>query len=109
LKGTNAAHSHFAHLCLSGLDNDVRLAIPAVLGSQRIIEVVQQCLDVAGYTVSRSHWQEGKAQRIADKWPEYVLGPEDPLAFLMPEMPCSFFGAAPYPNNERSRDWRSLS
>jgi hypothetical protein len=43
--------------------------------------------------VSRSHWREGAAKRTADEWPEYVLGPDDPLEFLTPEMRCSFFGA----------------
>jgi hypothetical protein len=30
---------------------------------------------------------------LADEWPEYVLGPSNPLTFLDPEMKCSFFGA----------------
>ncbi|RTL75880.1 MAG: hypothetical protein EKK35_21875 [Bradyrhizobiaceae bacterium] len=93
LKGTKAVHHHCAHVCLSGLDNHISLTIPAVLGGQRIIPIVQRCLDVAGYEVSGSHWQQGRAQRIADEWPEYVLGPGDPLEFLTPGMPCSFFGA----------------
>jgi hypothetical protein len=88
-----AVHGHMAHVCLSGLDNHVRLTIPAVLTSRQIIEIVQRCLDVAGWTVSRSHWREGAAKRTADEWPEYMLGPDDPLEFLTPEMRCSFFGA----------------
>ncbi|WP_142251795.1 hypothetical protein [Bradyrhizobium sp. UNPF46] len=93
LKNTRAIHRHCAHVCLSGLDNHIRLTIPAVLGSQQVIPVVQRCLDVARNGVTRSHCQRGKAQRIANEWPEYVLGPEDPLGFLNPGMPCSFFGA----------------
>lgn len=67
--------------------------IPAVLGSERVIPIVERCLEVAGYEATRSHWQQDKAKRIADEWPEYVLGPEDPLEFLKPGMPCSFFAA----------------
>jgi hypothetical protein len=93
LKRTNAIHHHLVYFSLSGQDNHVRLTVPAVLGSQRIIQLVQRCLDVAGYEVSRSNRREGQAQQIADEWPEYVLGPDDPLEFLTPEMRCSFFGA----------------
>jgi hypothetical protein len=93
LKGADAIHRHVAHICLGGLDNHVRLTIPAVLSSGRIIEIVQRCLDVARWTVTRSHWREGAAERIADEWPEYVLGPNDPLGFLTPDMRCSVFRA----------------
>ncbi len=30
-------------------------------------------------------------QKLSEKWPEYVLGPKNPLTFLGPDMPCSFF------------------
>jgi hypothetical protein len=29
---------------------------------------------------------------FAMQWPEYVLGPSNPLTFLDPDMPCDFFG-----------------
>jgi len=41
-------------------------------------------------TVDKGDQQE-KVQRLADRWPEYVLGPKNPLCFLSPDMPCSFF------------------
>jgi hypothetical protein len=93
LQGTKRIHHHLTHLMLNGIENHVRLTVPAVLGKQHIIEIIQVCLDVGGYTVGRSHHREGQAQRLADQWPEYVLGPDNPLTFLDPGMDCSFFGA----------------
>ncbi|MBZ9705356.1 hypothetical protein LB543_01255 [Mesorhizobium sp. ESP7-2] len=29
---------------------------------------------------------------LALQWPEYFLGPSNPLAFLGADMPCKFFG-----------------
>ncbi|SDR60991.1 hypothetical protein SAMN05519103_07243 [Rhizobiales bacterium GAS113] len=93
LEGTKLLHHEFAHICLDRLDNHVRLTIPAVLGRQRVIELIERCLEVGGHTVGRGGYREGQAQRLADQWPEYVLGPDNPLVFLAPGMECSFFGA----------------
>lgn len=92
LEGINAIHHHFVHVCLGSVDDHIRLTIPAVLGSHQIINAVERCIDVATNVVSRSHWRKDAAQQIADEWPEYVLGPENPLDFLAPGMKCSFFG-----------------
>jgi hypothetical protein len=93
LSGTKGVHNDLTHLCLSNMDNHVRLTLPCVLGKDRVIEIIEACLETGGYTVSRGHYRQGQAQRIADQWPEYVLGPDNPLTFLTPDMECSFFGA----------------
>jgi hypothetical protein len=87
-------HNHVAHLCLSSFEETFRLTVPAVLGSARVIELIDAFLEIARYNVRRSASViEGQADSIAAEWPEYVLGPSDPLTFLDPEMKCAFFGA----------------
>lgn len=93
LGDTQRVHAHLVHILLDSFENSLRLTIPAVLGSAKVIEVVEQVLKVAQYTVARHRNPTSRtADEIAAQWPEYVIGPQNPLAFLDPEMPCSFFG-----------------
>jgi hypothetical protein len=94
LKSTSRVHEHCVHICLDNLFGSFRVTLPAVLGADRVIEIVERFLEVSTSCLSYSHrgqGPEGAAQSLADTWPEYVLGPENPLTFLAPEMPCSFF------------------
>ena len=92
LKITSDLHKHLIHICLGGrLAKDIRITIPAFLGSQKLIEIIQKIADASLYSLdSSSSWESD--ERLADQWPEYVLGPENPLSFLTRDMPCSFFG-----------------
>ncbi|HWG41593.1 MAG TPA: hypothetical protein VN688_02325, partial [Gemmataceae bacterium] len=91
LQSTSGLHKHFVHLCLDNLFQSVRLTLPAVLGAERVIAIVEKVIDTSGYCIS-SGVRPQSAQLLADSWPEYMLGPENPLTFLDPEMECSFFG-----------------
>ena len=35
--------------------------------------------------------EDERVEALANQQPEYVLGPANPLTFLWPDMPCSFF------------------
>jgi hypothetical protein len=91
---SKAIHQHLAHLTLDSFAHSVRLTMPAMLGAEHIIKIVNRALEVAGYTVQRSARdpEDRSVQLLADEWPEYVLGPDNPLTFLSPEMKCTFFG-----------------
>lgn len=92
LEATRPLHSHFAHICLGHMEDTVRLTVPTVLGSRKIIEVLEQFLESARYCVSRSRNPIASApDKLADEWPEHVIGPRNPLTFLGPGMKCSFF------------------
>jgi len=93
LQNTKSLHSDLVHLCLDSGCGSVRFTIPALLGSQRVIEVVERCLDVARYAVGPIPHVDRPVQPLADEWPEYVLGPNNPLTFLSPGMKCTFFAA----------------
>ena len=71
-----------------------------------IIEIIKSLIDVAQYAVRPGrgdpvHFKKlsesinpklNVIDALAEQWPEYVLGPSNPLTFLGPDMPCSFFG-----------------
>lgn len=95
LESTKAIHPHLVHLMLNSSARSVRLTLPALLGADRIIKIVDRALEVAGYTVQRMPARDPadrSVQLLADEWPEFVLGPDNPLTFLSPEMKCRFFG-----------------
>jgi hypothetical protein len=94
LESTRHFHPHLAHICLDSSENMVRLTIPTLLGSAKVIEIVDRALEVAGYVVDRSRNPIApNADDLADQWPEFVLGPKNPLTFLTPRMKCTFFNA----------------
>ena len=91
LERSRGLHGHVAHLCLGSSGEDIRLTIPSILGQAKTIELLEAFLEFAQHNVRRSPILED-ADAIAAEWPEYVLGPRDPLSFLAPDMKCGFFG-----------------
>ena len=104
LDRTKYLHRHVCHICLDSHASTLRVTIPAVLGVKRVTEVLESLVDFAHYSLRpvdpppemkdilssvgvRREW----ADTVAEQYPEYVLGPSNPLTFLCPEMPCSFF------------------
>lgn len=82
------------HICLDRYSNSVRVTIPAVLGSEKVCEIIDSLIIFTKSQVSihrRVSSDDQAVQRLSEKWPEYVLGPDNPLTFLGPDMPCSFF------------------
>ncbi len=95
LESTSRLHEHIVHICLDSMAQSIRVTIPAVLGAERVIQIVNRLHEASLYCLASglSEPRSDAVQRLADSWPEYVLGPENPLTFLAPDMPCSFFGA----------------
>lgn len=62
-----------------------------LIGMQKSIEKFRAAaLNALGH--SHVPFLENGVQEFADTWPEYVVGPKSPLAFLRLDMPCRFFG-----------------
>ncbi|MBR9874359.1 MAG: hypothetical protein GYB23_08840 [Vibrionaceae bacterium] len=82
------------HICLDTFSSTVRVTIPAILGSGKVCEIVNDLISFTenSMTVHRSiNSDDQTIQRLSEKWPDYVVGPKNPLTFLGPDMPCSFF------------------
>ena len=105
LESTQHLHPSVCHISLDNLFNSVRVTVPAVLGEKSVIDIVGGLVRGANNAVrpARSRTFEeavgdpGK-KTVADifvgRYPEYVLGPSNPLTFLSPDQPCSFFGVS---------------
>lgn len=94
LDSTRHLHSHVAHLMLDSVAGSVRLTLPSVLGAPKIVEILAGFYERAKSAAGRSINPLARdVDAFAAEWPEYVLGPNDPLSFLDPDMPCTFFGA----------------
>ncbi|MEH6776034.1 MAG: hypothetical protein V7668_19075, partial [Cereibacter changlensis] len=92
LEGTQSRHKKLVHLCLECDGASVRLTVPAVLGATAVIELVQYFYDAAVNALRRGHAGDAAVTNaLANAWPEYVIGSKNPLTFLDPGMPCTFF------------------
>ena len=99
---TEHLHSSLCHICLDSLARDLRFTIPAVLGAKTIVEILERLVHAAeislrparprGYEVAVGNLSgETWVDTFVAKYPEYILGPSNPLTFLAPDCPCSFF------------------
>ena len=91
---TNSLHSEIIHILLDTFSTSIRVTLPAVLGSIRVIEIIDKLIHATENTMTISKMinaDDLSVQKLSEEWPEYVLGPKNPLTFLSPDMPCSFF------------------
>jgi len=95
LENTHRLHKHVAHICLEDRADGIRVTIPAVLGEQLVIEILDHMIDMAQSSARPGEWPnyKGTIKNVADEWPEYVLEPRHPLTLLTRDMPCSIFEA----------------
>ena len=109
LVSTKFLHPTICHICLDYSPCSVRVTLPAVLGKTTLLEIIEWLIQAAqatlrpgrepkyfrsdaNQTASSIDPQVSLVDDLAGKWPEYVLGPSNPMTFLYPDMPCSFFG-----------------
>lgn len=93
LQATRALHPRAVHICLDATGHTFRVTLPACLGTDQLKQIIAAFHETAMNTLVHGvdARPESATQALADTYPEYVLGPENPLTFLGPDMPCSFF------------------
>ena len=104
LKNTKSLHNKLCHICLTNSSDIIRVTIPTILGESSILTLLKKLVHASEYALrpgrrlpsfkQLSEFTEESTHAMdtfAQQWPEYVLGPSNPLTFLDPEMPCSFF------------------
>lgn len=82
------------HISLDALSSSIRITIPAVIGSDEVCKVIDGLLYAVENSITSSSIRnpdKDEVQEISNEWPEYVLGPLNPLTYLCSDMPCSFF------------------
>lgn len=96
LEVTKKIHPHLIYICLDTFSQSVGVTFPAVLGAAKVIDSVRYLYQSAQSSMRpKRHTTEHDdyVQNLSEKWPEFVLGPENPLTFLGPDMACPFFAA----------------
>lgn len=94
LERTVSIHSEVLHFCLDAFSNSIRVTIPAKIGNEKVIEIIDVLIEEVEYSMTQSGFVNTDnlfVQALSEEWPEYVLGPKNPLTFLDPSMTCSFF------------------
>jgi hypothetical protein len=94
LSRTKHLHQRCVHIILDAQFTVLRLTLPSITRTEDIIDTISEFREqvLRGMTgLPRQH--DDRVEKLAAKWPEYILPPSNPLAFLCPDMPCSFFGA----------------
>ena len=105
VSSTQPVHDRICHILLDDLESTARVTVPAILGPPDVIQIVdvlvraarnslasgRQLTDAEDGPGSLQH-QANLVENVVSEWPEYILGPSNPLAFLYPDNPCSFFG-----------------
>jgi hypothetical protein len=107
LQSTKRLHPRLCHICLNSNQDLLKVTMAAVAGIGIVLPTLKSIAAAARNNLRRKPSLTGisftdiseytKANTkvvdaIAVKWPEYVLGPSNPLTFLSPDMPCEFFG-----------------
>lgn len=82
------------HIFLDTFSSTVRVTIPAIIGGENVCKIIDGLINIteSSMTALRSiNSDDETVQKLSEEWPEYVIGPKNPLTFLESDMPCSFF------------------
>jgi hypothetical protein len=94
LQSTRALHQQCVYVHVA--DNSIEITLPRLAQPNETIELIEAFYDVARHCAVRWGGEPSLPltfyEGLAARYPENVLGPENPLSFLSPDMPCSWFG-----------------
>lgn len=94
LETSRRLQPHLGHVMLGHGSDSIRLTLPAVLGVDRVIALLRDFHGLAMNAVRHGpNPIASDPDALASQWPECILGPMDPLSYLAPDMPCTFFAA----------------
>lgn len=94
LTATNKFKADVIHICLDAFSDTFRVTIPAVIGADAVCGIVDSLINITENSITVHHAINSDVdtvQKLSEEWPDYVIGPENPLTYLGPDMPCSFF------------------
>lgn len=94
LKELDEFKDKLIHVCMDSLSKEIRVTIPAVIGTDEVCNLIDRMIEIVVDSLTLCHSTDdarGKVQQISEEWPEHVLGPDNPLTYLGPDMPCDFF------------------
>lgn len=94
LSGIRKFKRELIHVCLDALSDSIRVTIPAVIGVDSVCNIIDGLINAVDNSITLSTLRDkdkNAVHKLSNEWPEYVLGPQNPLTYLCHDMPCSFF------------------
>ena len=106
LAATANIHASLLHVHIDNLHDTLTVTIPSILPTNSIVTILERFFDVCQNEISAravnspepgddpKRWYDqltNPTTALAAEWPHYVLPPVNPLTFLDPTNPCSFF------------------
>ena len=91
LSRTKSFHDRCIHIILDSYSQSLRLTFSSLQLPKDIIEAVEIFRDRVCLGIRPARDDTSIANQIAARWPEYVIGPSNPLCYLCPDMPGRFF------------------
>lgn len=82
---THRIHGDVIHFMVLPCRRELSLTVPAIHGAEKTAQIVGKFLQ-AGLTATRSS-MSGQLSSKRSEWPEYVIWPDDMLAFFEDDMP----------------------
>jgi hypothetical protein len=106
LAETEPVHANVMHVFLDALEDSIRVTVPSVIGAAEVIRTLERfyrvCMNSRSGILAHRATSLDSTEAIeryyapmvelAMQWPHYVIPPNNPLSFLDPGCPCSFFG-----------------
>ena len=94
LLNTRELHRYCIHIILDAHCHSIELTFPSVISIHFIIKTIDEFLKFTLGSIRPGSIRTlpgNHVEGIVANWPEYVLSPSNPLTFLSPNTPCSFF------------------
>lgn len=106
---TEELHCSVLYIHIDSMEEMITVTIPSTISTRTVIGILERFYDACRGGIRRSvepdvqvedgdymRWHDEHAARataLGAEWPHYVLTPVNPLTFLGPDQPCSFFGS----------------
>jgi hypothetical protein len=96
LEKSSNIHKFFTYLCFQDTEHIIRAILSTTLEKDIIINIIDNMIHQAMNTRSWRSLSDieqsfEKVQSMVDKYAENIIGPKNPITFLSPDMPCTFF------------------
>lgn len=90
LESTKSVHANCMHVRISS--RSIEVTIPSILGRDLVVDTLETFLERCMSSAHRGERADGdRVEKTASAWPEYVLGPSNPLGDFGSDVECTIF------------------
>lgn len=90
LELTESVHANCMHIRIES--HSIEVIVPSILGKDLVVATIEEFLERSMGSVHRGdRFDEERVEKVASEWPEYVLGPSNPLGAFGRDVSCQMF------------------